>query len=523
MANEFQEKITKVKTAMDNRYENKQSNKKTDISGSFTGDENSYPTAQAVKTYVNGLGYITEHQDISGKEDINNKVNSWSGTTNDTRYPSEKLVKDSLDNKEDTSNKVTSWSVTTTDVNYPSEKLVKTSLDEKISKSNTTGLVKNDGTIDTSTYLTSHQDLSNYVTNDDSRLTDARTPTSHTQATSTITNNVAYNNIKSGESVNLTLTNQALINAAINDKLNSLASIELVEVTNDLGTASSSTMNKLYLIAESSSSTNDNYEIYVTVRTGTSGNYSYAWEKIDSTRIDLSGYVQSNSISTVATTGSYDDLSDKPSFTPTITANTTGAYKIGSIDISGTAVDIYGRDAEVQTDIEDVDARINQALDDLAELIYPTTPQYNGETVTINLGVYEDRGGFTHGMGLFLFDTETTYNDFNDLRANVDYSDFIPLEPNETTVYATNWEFSHQFVFNNVEPGQYYLVLCDYDENNLPLLRQGSSNNLLAYLNEDDENITNSYTNSMPYDIGDKPIIEVVANGTNVWYALTDN
>lgn len=47
---------------------------------------------------------------------------------------------------------------------------------------------------------------------------------------------------------------------------------------------------------------------------------------------------------TVARTGSYNDLSDKPSYTPTITSSDTGAYKIGSINISGSNVDIYGKD-----------------------------------------------------------------------------------------------------------------------------------------------------------------------------------
>jgi hypothetical protein len=58
--------------------------------------------------------------------------------------------------------KVTSWSSTVSDSNVPSEKLVKNSLDDKIGKSSTSGLVKNDGTIDTSSYLTSSA-LSNYM------------------------------------------------------------------------------------------------------------------------------------------------------------------------------------------------------------------------------------------------------------------------------------------------------------------------------------------------------------------------
>ena len=70
----------------------------------------------------------------------------------------------------------------------PSEKLVKTELDKKIATSNTAGLVKNDGTIDTNTYLTSSS-LSNYVAksettgllkNDGTVDTNSYSTTSHT-------------------------------------------------------------------------------------------------------------------------------------------------------------------------------------------------------------------------------------------------------------------------------------------------------------------------------------------------------
>ena len=261
------EKVTAFISALTDIFENKQTNKKSDITGDFSTDTVSYPTVQAVKNF------------------FGSKVTSWSSTTSDSKYPSEKLVKDSLDAKistsntsglvkndgtidtnqylttssasstyvamengkslfsgsyddltdkptytaevtssttgaykigsinidgnnvniygkdtdthqsltnyvqksatagllkndgtvdtntyltshqslsgyEQTSNKVTSWSGTTTDAHYPSEKLVKTALDGKISKSSTSGLVKNDGTIDTNTYLTQHQSLS---------------------------------------------------------------------------------------------------------------------------------------------------------------------------------------------------------------------------------------------------------------------------------------------------------------------------------------------------------------------------
>jgi len=50
--------------------------------------------------------------DVSGKEDMSNKVRSWSSTTNDTRYPSERLVKDSLDNKSNYGHKHTKSDIT---------------------------------------------------------------------------------------------------------------------------------------------------------------------------------------------------------------------------------------------------------------------------------------------------------------------------------------------------------------------------------------------------------------------------
>ena len=89
---------------------------------------------------------------------------------------SRQVKKVNISGKEDKSNKVSSWSNTTTDTHYPSEKLVKDSLDGKASSTHTH-----------SQYLTEHQDLSNYVTTDDSRLSDARTPTSHTHTKSQIT------------------------------------------------------------------------------------------------------------------------------------------------------------------------------------------------------------------------------------------------------------------------------------------------------------------------------------------------
>lgn len=55
------------------------------------------------KTLLNKIVKMIKvpEQDVSGKEDISNKISSWSLDATDSHYPSEKLVKDALDNKED--------------------------------------------------------------------------------------------------------------------------------------------------------------------------------------------------------------------------------------------------------------------------------------------------------------------------------------------------------------------------------------------------------------------------------------
>lgn len=246
--------------------------------------------------------YLTGHQDISGKEDTSNKTSGWNATTNNTRYPTEKLVKDSLDAKLDKSqtsykgkNVVvdsTTGNITFEDKNNHTHSNYLTSHQDITGKEDKTNKSPSITTDTGSTtkyptvkavedyaqpkgnYLTEHQSLSNYVTTDDSRLSDARTPTTHNH------NDLYYtetetDNLLSGKSDNGHTHNQ-------------------------------------YLTSHQ----------------------------------DISGKANTSDLSTVATTGSYTDLSNKPSYTATVTSSTNGAYKIGSINISGSSVDIYGKDTD---------------------------------------------------------------------------------------------------------------------------------------------------------------------------------
>lgn len=67
------------------------------------------------------------------------------------------------------------------------------------------------------------------------------------------------------------------------------------EVVNSLPTAGATyyfnTSKTVYLAPKSTSQTNNSYDEYICTRSGTEGSYTYAWEKIGDTEIDLSGYM----------------------------------------------------------------------------------------------------------------------------------------------------------------------------------------------------------------------------------------
>ena len=130
--------------------------------------------ASDLKTINNNSLLGSGNIDIQGSSvDIDT---SFPSTLSDTHVPSTKLVKNSLDAKL-TGTKVTSWSSTPSDSNVPSEKLVKDTIDgldiptkisdltndsDFIETSSTSGLIKNDGSIDTTSYATA-QTIINYA------------------------------------------------------------------------------------------------------------------------------------------------------------------------------------------------------------------------------------------------------------------------------------------------------------------------------------------------------------------------
>lgn len=76
-----------------------------------------------------------------------------------------------------------------------------------------------------------------------------------------------------------------------------VASIKTItySIVQTLPTASATTYfddsKTVYMVRNSASTGTDFYEEYITIRSGSAGSYTYSWEKIGDTQIDLSGYV----------------------------------------------------------------------------------------------------------------------------------------------------------------------------------------------------------------------------------------
>ena len=126
----------------------------------------------------------TTRVNIKGSDASVTIVTSWSGTLSDSKVPSEKLTKNNLDGKVDkvtgkglstedyTSTEKTKLSGIETGANnytHPSSKQCNYApdLSNYVQKSSTSGLIKNDGSIDTSSYLTTGTASSTYVAQSD--------------------------------------------------------------------------------------------------------------------------------------------------------------------------------------------------------------------------------------------------------------------------------------------------------------------------------------------------------------------
>lgn len=179
-------------------------------------------------------------------------------------------------------------------------------LNSKASATHTHGNLQNDGKVGTSSNASK-----NVVTDANGYLT-VEEKYSHpsTHATTIIKEGSALANI--GTSANAT---QHTINDAINTAIGNLSSIKAVQVIDTKPTASSSTMDKLYIVNE-----NNKVNVYYTKQTGTGSSATYSWQKMDTDILDELSI-------------DWTDIQNKPTtFTPSDHAhgNITKDGKVGS-------------------------------------------------------------------------------------------------------------------------------------------------------------------------------------------------
>ena len=86
------------------------------------------------------------------------------------------------------------------------------------------------------------------------------------------------------------LVEASVVKSYVDSAVAAIPEFDVVVVT-ELPTASDKTFHKIYLIAQSSTTGSNIYDEYITVRSGTKGSYTYSWEKIGSTDIDISSKV----------------------------------------------------------------------------------------------------------------------------------------------------------------------------------------------------------------------------------------
>lgn len=336
MVNEYATNLAKVKTAMDNRYENKQANKKDNISGDFTNDEVSYPTVRAVKQYIGAQGYLTQHQN----------------------------------------------------------------LDNYVQKSQTEGLIKNDGTVMTLSSLEAQFDGLEIA------ITEKATP-------------------NTGALKTYQITQGSTLIGEIDTPKDFLVKSGSVKTA---GTTLTS--------AESAAGVGQN-EKYISLIINTKDDNSGTGTELI---IPATGLVED-------TTYDADNVTlELSSSTNTFKVKNNGIDTLQLKDASVTANKIDSTVKDSWLDNEDVDTRINQALSDLADLIDP--PAIGGRTISLAIQNPNEPGAYMQPSAIFLIDANSSMEGLGDTIMSVcSYGELDQNSPHELTPDPNN---SNAYLFDTL-------------------------------------------------------------------------
>ena len=152
----------------------------------------------------------------------------------------------------------------------------------------------------------------------------------------------------------------------------------------ELPTASADTYHKIYLKTATGTGAQNVYKEYITVRSGVEGAYTYSWELIGDTAIDLTGYLKTVTVNGKAysnASGSSIDLGEvvnkvESGNTNQLTATSNTADGVNTVTITPVtatvtqATDTLSSDSDVALLKGDAIAKIKAYVDDQVKIIW---------------------------------------------------------------------------------------------------------------------------------------------------------
>lgn len=224
------------------------------------------------------------------------------------------------------------------------------------------------------------------------------------------------------------------------------------EVVASLPTASASTMYKIYLVPSAEPKAQNVKDEYITIRSGSEGSYTYAWEQIGSTAIDLSGYVTTEQLNTAlsayTTTANLttllaakqDVISDLATIRSGAAAGATAYQKPGSgipkTDLeSGVQASLELADSAIQArPMGEIDPTITPADYATKEELYELEAKVDGiESNYVSDEAYDSTGAANGAEGWFRS------------------TDYVPVQNGDTIVWnpGENGGTAHSLILYN--------------------------------------------------------------------------
>ncbi len=204
------------------------------------------------------------------------------------------------------------------------------------------GIVVNDGTL---TITVNNTSAGTFSANQSSNNTiNIPVPTT----TSQLTNNSGFITNTVNDLVNYYTKSETYTKTEVANLIAGITTVTF-QIVQTLPTADASTYfntsKVIYMLQQSGGKTGDYYQEYITVRTGTDPNYTYSWELIGDTKIDLSGYVPTSR--TIAGVDLVDNITKSELLTALNVEDGAQVNKIEIVKVNGSTLTIDTTDNSV--------------------------------------------------------------------------------------------------------------------------------------------------------------------------------